>query len=201
MAIFQSVDALFVVAIGLFIATNIDTLVVIIAFFLDEDYHTIEIFVGYAAGFLVGLVGAIFGVFVATGALRSWAFLLGAIPISIGVWGLLRRAPDPAGDELQVLPGPKGRVGVVAVTAIGLNGENLAVYIPFFVTLTPEELLAVVFLYGFGGGAVFLVALLGTRLTSDFAHPAWIDRWLVPIVLIVVGSWVLVSGWAALWPS
>ncbi|MXV60928.1 cadmium transporter [Natronorubrum sp. JWXQ-INN-674] len=190
-------ETLFVVAVGLFIATNIDILLVVVAFCLDEDYATVEVLLGYCGGYLVGIGGAVFGAFVVTGVLQRWTFLLGCIPIGMGLWGLFRREPDPEGDELQVTPGSRGRVWVVTVTAIALNGENLAVYIPFFVGLTPEQLLAVVVVYTIGASVLFLVAVLVTRLTRDLPHPAWIDRWLVPTVLIFVGSYVIVSGWIA----
>ncbi|RQG98108.1 cadmium resistance transporter [Natrarchaeobius chitinivorans] len=189
-------ETLFVAA-GLFIATNIDILIVVTAFCLDEDYATVEVVVGYCTGFLVGLCGAVFGAFVVTGVLQRWAFLLGAVPVVLGLWGLFRLEPDPVGDELQVIPGPTGRIWVVTVTAIGLNGENLAVYIPFFVGLTSAELLAVILAYIIAAVILFLVALLITRLTHDLPHPAWIDRWLVPAVLVFVGSYVIISGWIA----
>lgn len=185
------------VAVGLFIATNIDILIVIVAFCLDEDYATVEVILGYCVGFFIGLSGAVLGAFVVTGVLQSWTFLLGGIPVAMGLWGLFRRDPDPAGDELQMIPGPTGRVGVVSITAIALNGENLAVYIPFFVGLTPEQLFTVVVVYTIGAGALLLGALLIARLTHDLPHPAWIDRWLVPTVLIFAGGYVIVSGWVA----
>ncbi|WP_254861653.1 cadmium resistance transporter [Halovivax gelatinilyticus] len=190
-------EALLVAAVGVFIATNLDLLVVVIAFCLDEDYATGEVVLGYYAGFVVGIGGAVLGAFVVTGVLQRWAFLLGAIPIGMGLWGLFRREPAPRGDELQVIPGPMGRVWVVTVTAIALNGENLAVYIPFFVGLTLEQLLAVVAIYIIGAGVLFLGALLVTHITRDLPHPAWIDRWLVPTVLLFVGGYVVVSGWIA----
>lgn len=190
-------DALFLIAVGLFIATNIDLLIVVVAFCLDENYATVEVILGYYAGFLVGIAGAVVGTFVVAGVLQSWAFLLGIIPVAMGLWGLFRRDPDSEGDERQVITGSMGRIEVVTITAIALNGENLAVYIPFFSGLTPEQLLSVVVLYTINAGILLLAALVLTRLTRDLPHPAWIDRWLVPAVLILAGSYVVVSGWIA----
>lgn len=102
-----------IVAAGLFVATNVDTILVVAAFCLDADYAASEVLVGHYAGVAVALTGALLGAFVATATVRSWVFLLGVIPIAIGVWGLIRRNPDPQGDELQVLPGPVGRISVV----------------------------------------------------------------------------------------
>lgn len=191
-------ESVIVVATGLFIATNIDTLLVLIAFCLDEDYAIFEVLIGHYAGFLVGIVAALGATFIATGLLQRGTFLLGIVPISMGLWGFFRREPDPAEDDLQVIPGPTGRVSVVTATAIGLNGENLAVYIPFFVGLSIDQLLFVVIFYVVAAGALFVGALTLARLTGGLWHPPWIDRWLVPTVLIVVGSYVLVSGWLVL---
>lgn len=185
------------VAAGLFVVTNVDTLLVLVAFCLDEDYHPVEILAGHAIGFLIGIAAAILGAILAAEFLEEWTFLLGVLPLALGLWGLAPHASEAEGDELQVVPGPTGRITVVGLAAIGLNGENLVVYIPFFARLTGDQLLVVSMMYLIGAGIVFLAADTVARTSAAWRQPAWINRWLVPGVLIVVGVYVLVSGWLA----
>ncbi len=187
-------EVLFVGA-WLFVLTHIDTLIVLTAFCADEDYLRSEVLVGHFAGFTVGLAGAVIGAFIAAGLLQEWSFLLGVVPAGMGVWGLLRRRPEAEVLETETVPEPVSRIGVVTAAGIGLSGENLAVFIPFFAGLSVSELVSVVALYLVGAGLVFLAALVVVRLVPEARMPTWVDDWLVPAVLIGVGGYVLLAGW------
>lgn len=195
----RTVDALLAVALLLFAATNVDKLVVLVAFLIDDDYRPAEVLVGHFVGFAVGVTAAVAVAVAAAEWLQAWAFLLGVVPLGLGVWGIVRwrlgREPsDPDTDVLQLVPGSAGRVGVVSVTAIGLNGENLAVYIPFLAGLSPRELALVVVAYAVAAALMFGLALVIARRTVDRGVPDWVDMLLVPIVLVLVGAYVLASG-------
>lgn len=190
-------ETLLFVAAWLFAVTHLDTFVVLVAFCTDEEYRTIEVLVGHLAGFLIGLAVAVVAAVVATGIFHAWTFLLGFVPLSMGLWGLLRRRPDVDPDETAIVPGSGGRIGVVTATGIGLSGENIAVFVPFFVGLEPGELAFVLGTYLVGAGVVFLLALLAGRRAATVGLPEWVGRWLVPIVLVVVGAYVLLTGWIA----
>ena len=192
-------DALLVVALLLFAATNVDKLVVLVAFLIDDDYRPIEVLVGHVVGFVVGMAVAVAVAIAAAEWFQAWTFLLGVVPLGLGVWGIARwslgREPtDPDTDTLQLLPGSAGRVGVVSVTAVGLNGENLAVYIPFLVGLSRGEIGAVVAVYAVAAALVFGLALVIARRTVNRGVPEWVDTLLVPVVLVLVGVYVLASG-------
>lgn len=190
------VETVLLVATWLFVATHIDTLIVLIAFCADEDYRTAEVLVGHYVGFMIGLGGAIAGALLAAGFLQQWTFLLGTVPIAMGLWGLLRRQSKPDGVDPKSIPGAASRIGIVAAAGVGLSGENIAVFVPFFATLSETDLLLIVLLYLLGAALVFLVAEAVVRLVPEARLPPWIHRLLVPLVLIVVGSYVLVTGWA-----
>ena len=192
-------DALLAVALLLFAATNVDKLVVLVAFLIDDDYRPAEVLVGHFVGFAVGVTAAVAVAVAAAEWLQAWAFLLGVVPLGLGIWGIARwglgREPsDPDTDVLQLLPGSAGRVSVVSVTVIGLNGENLAVYIPFLARLSPRELALVVVAYTVAAALMFGLALVIARRTVDRGVPDWVDMLLVPIVLVLVGAYVLASG-------
>lgn len=183
------------VAAWLFTFTHVDTFVVLTAFCADEDYRLGEVLIGHVAGFSLGITAAVVGAFAAAGLLQEWTYLLGVVPLTLGVWGLLRTHPDAELPETPEIPEPVSNVGVVTMAGVGLSGENVAVYVPFFAGLTKVELAAVVALYVVAAGVVFLLAAGVVRLLPDARTPAWVDDWLVPVVLVAVGVYVLSVGW------
>lgn len=187
-------DTVLVVAAWLFVATNVDTLVVVSAFCADNEYHLWEVFVGHYIGFCFGLVAAVIGAQLAVELLAEWTFLLGTIPLGLGLWGLFRRPPESTIEASAVVPNTLGRISVVTAAAVGLSGENLAVYIPFFADLSAGELAVVVSLYLVGAAVVFLAGLLVVYRIATDGIPNQVDRWLVPSVLVVIGSYVIVTG-------
>lgn len=187
-------EGVLLVAMWLFALTHLDTLVVLVAFCADPEYRSFEVLVGHYAGFAIGLFAAVFAAVLLGVVLQQWAFLLGVVPLGLGIWELLRRSSATESDHLQSAPGAIGRIAVVTAAGIGLSGENIAVFIPFFADLSIVELGAVVGVYLFSAGILFLVALLVGRRTAGAVLPDWIDRWLIPTVLVVVGIYVLLTG-------
>ena len=190
-------EAPLVVAVWLFVVTHVDTLAVLVAFCTDEEYYTVDVFVGHYLGFAAGLIAAILGAFLVADVLREWAFLLGILPLGLGLWGFARRSPDPHVPELLETPDRLERVVIVATAGLGLSGENVAAYVPFFLTLQRDVLGVVIAMYVVGGVAVFLVAMAIARRTAAMTMPEWVERFLVPAMLVIVGLHVLTAGWLA----
>ena len=194
---FDPVNAIVVVALGLFVVANIDTLVVLMAFFRDEQYNVPEIAVGHFFGFGVGLLGALIATVLAEITFYEFAFLLGVVPLGLGILGFFRQSEDSAVADPTALPGQVSRAGIVTMAGIGLSGENIALFVPFFITLTTFELTVVILLYLFAAGVTLLVAFFSVRQFIPVSLPAWIDDRFVPLLLIVVGVYVLTTGWIA----
>ena len=188
-------ETILLVGVWLFAVTHLDTLLVIGAFCADNDYRLWEVLVGHYVGFCVGLAAAVVGAILAAELLHEWTFLLGVFPLSLGLWGLLRQPPETTVEELPVVPNSLGRIGVVTVAGLGLSGENVAVFVPCFVDLAPSELTLIIIVYLIGGGVVFLTAFVIVSRVATDGIPDWLDRWLVPTVLVLVGGYVVVAGW------
>ena len=184
-------------ALWLFAITHIDTVIVLTAFCTDDRYGGNEILVGHYVGFCFGMIGAVLGALIAAEALRESAFLLGIVPLGLGLWGVLRRDNSASLNERSAPGHVIGRIGIVTLTGIGLSGENIAVFVPFFLTLSRVELLVVSIVYLIAAGFVFLVAYLLARVSRDRFLPDWIERWAVPVSLILIGIYVLLVGWLA----
>lgn len=190
-------EALIVVALWLFVLVHIDTFLVLLAFCADEHYRLAEILVGHYVGFTIGLVGAIAGALLAADLLEGRSFLLGIVPLGLGVWTLWRRTPDPHGPAIPVAPEAWRRLFIVMAASIGVSGENIAVLVPFFTTLETAEILIIAVLYLVAAGLVFAIAWSVARRVMLVRIPPWIEEKLVPVILILVGGYVLGAGWIA----
>ena len=185
-------------AIGLFIVTNIDDIIVLSLFFArgaGQRGTTARITAGQYLGF-AGSLGA--AVLVTLGA---EAFLppeitpyFGLIPLALGLWAAWQAWRDDDGeDDARVADKNVGIVTVAAVTFAN-GGDNIGVYVPVFLSVGPAAVVAycVVFL------VLVAVLVLAARFVATRAPIAEVlERWehvLFPIVLIALGIFILVSG-------
>ncbi len=182
-------------ALTLFIITHTDAFILLVAFCIDAEYSTREVFVGHAIGFSGTIVAVILGSVFASEIIQQRAFLFGIVPLVLGIWGILNRGestPLPSGTHHTT---HLGRIWVVTVASLGLAGENLAILIPFFLGFTPFELALIILLYVFCGGMLFVLALFTARKTTSIGLPPWLEEWVVPFTLIAVGVYVLSTGY------
>jgi cadmium resistance protein CadD (predicted permease) len=177
--------AIIATAIGVFAGTNIDDLVVLTALFGSGQVSRRQIVTGQYLG-MAAIVTA--SIVVALGLLTvpdRWVGLFGIVPIVLGV-----RALRTAGTTGR--PAVTSWRGVATVT-IANGGDNVAVFTTLFrkaglvgtlVYVAVFAVLVVVWL--------LFAAFLSSRRPIAAALEKW-GRWIVPIVLIVVGA-VLVAG-------
>jgi len=123
-----------VAAIGVFAATDIDDLLLVMAYFADPGIRRRDVVLGQFLG-IGALVAA--SVLAAVGALfvpEGWTALLGVVPVAIGVqrWRKARRGEN-ASDE-DALPSTRARSEILAIAGVTIanGGDNLGVYIPLF---------------------------------------------------------------------
>ena len=188
-------------AIGLFMATIIDDIIVLSLFFArgaGQRGTTARILVGQYLGF-AGILGA--SVLVALGA---GAFLppevipyFGLIPLGLGLWAAWQawRKRDDDDDEAKV-KGKKVAVWTVAGVTFANGGDNIGVYVPVFLSVGPAAVVAycIVFL-----ALVAVLVALGKFVATRGPIAVFLERWehiLFPIVLIGLGVFILIGGGA-----
>lgn len=188
-------------AIGLFIATNIDDIIVLSLFFArgaGRSGTTAKIIAGQYLGFGAILATA---VIVALGARsflpESFIPYFGLIPLALGLraaWQSWRGQDDDDDDE-QATGKPISVMTVAAVTFAN-GGDNIGVYVPIFVTVGAVGIIAY--------SGVFLLLVAGLVLVARYVATrkpiaATLERWehvLFPLVLIGLGIFILVEGGA-----
>lgn len=186
-------------AIGLFLVTNIDDIIVLSLFFArgaGQRGTTTKIIVGQYLGFggiLLASVAVTFGagLFLPDDAIPYF----GLIPLLLGAfaaWQVWRNGDD---DDDTVADKPVSALTVAAVTFAN-GGDNIGVYVPVFLAVGTGALVAycVVFL-----ALVAVLVLAAKFVTTRKPIAKVLERWehiLFPLVLIVLGLVILIEGGA-----
>jgi len=189
-------------AIGLFIATNIDDIIVLSLFFArgaGQRGTTARILVGQYLGF-AGILGASVLVTLGAGAFLPPEVIpyFGLIPLGLGLWAAWQawRNRGADDDDEAKVEGKKVGVWTVAGVTFANGGDNIGVYAPVFLSVGPGAVAAycIVFL-----ALVAALVGLGKFVATRRPIAELLERWehiLFPIVLIGLGIFILVSGGA-----
>lgn len=189
-------------AIGLFVVTNIDDIIVLSLFFArgaGQRGTTARILIGQYLGF-GGILAA--AVLVTVGA---EAFLppraipyFGLVPLALGLraaWQTWRGADGDDDDEAKV-EDRNVAVWTVAAVTFANGGDNIGVYVPVFLSVGPAATVAycIAFLT-----LIAVLVMLAKFVATRRPIAEVLERWehiLFPIVLIGLGVFILIGGGA-----
>lgn len=186
---------------GLFLATNIDDIIVLSLFYArgaGRRGTTAAILAGQYLGFGAILAAAVLIALGARSFLPEEAIpYFGLIPLALGLLAAWRawRDDDDDDDEGKLSDKSVSALTVAAVTFAN-GGDNIGVYVPVFATVGPAGIVAycVVFL------ALVAVLVVAARFVATRKTIAeFLERWehvLFPLVLIGLGVVILVEGGA-----
>ena len=189
-------------AIGLFIATNIDDIIVLSLFFArgaGRRGTTARILVGQYLGF-AGILGASVLVTLGAGAFLPPEVIpyFGLIPLGLGLWAAWQawRNRGADDDDEAKVEGKKVGVWTVAGVTFANGGDNIGVYVPVFLSVGHAAVVAycVVFLL-LVGVLVVIARYVATRRPIAEILERW-EHILFPIVLIGLGIVILIGGLA-----
>jgi cadmium resistance protein CadD (predicted permease) len=186
-------------AIGLFMVTNIDDIIVLSLFFArgaGQRGTTAKIIAGQYLGFGGILLASVAvtlgaGLFLPDEAIPYF----GLIPLLLGIyaaWQVWRNGDD---DDDTIADRPISALTVAAVTFAN-GGDNIGVYVPVFLTVGTGALVAycVVFL-----ALVIVLVLVAKFVATRKMIAEVLERWehiLFPLVLIGLGIVILIEGGA-----
>jgi cadmium resistance protein CadD (predicted permease) len=194
----KSLAALLGLAIVLFVSTNVDDLVVLIAFFANSRFRARDVVAGQYTGvavlFIVSAAGALLSLVIP----KAYLGLLGIFPILVGTGKLMElrhdRAQAAPTEDLVATTGSRGNIASVALVTVANGGDNIGVYMPAFAVHSASQvaIIAVVF--------VAMTALLCLLAHGMVNHPglgAPLRRYghiLAPLVLIALGVLIIYSA-------
>lgn len=185
-------------AVGLFVATNIDDVIVLSLFFArgaGRAGTTRRIVVGQYLGFLGILGAALLTTWGASLALPESAIpYFGLIPLLLGLRAAWEAWQGEDDDELD----DRKKVAPLTVAAVTFanGGDNIGVYVPVFLSVSPASILTycAVFLL-FVAVLVAIAKFVSTRPGIDEVLEKS-EHILFPLVLIILGVVILVQGGA-----
>ena len=187
-------------AIGLFMATNIDDIIVLSLFFArgaGQRGTTTRILVGQYLGF-AGILGAAVLVTIGAGAFLPSETIpyFGLIPLILGLWAAWNAWRGDDDDDDAKVAGKKIGAWTVAGVTFANGGDNIGVYTPVFLSVDPLAVVAycIVFL-----ALVAVLVALAKFVATRPPIAEILERWehiLFPIVLIGLGIVILVTGGA-----
>jgi cadmium resistance protein CadD (predicted permease) len=192
-------DLPFLVAIGIatFVATNIDDLFVLMAFFAAKQYPPLQIISWQLIG-----IGTITAISIAASLIAlvipsNYVGLLGLLPIALGIKALVELQKK----DNDALPKPRSALSFsgVAMIAIADGGDNIGIETPLFATYSaPFEIIALVAVFlavtvVWCGFAYYLVyhSVLASRIQR-------VGKLALPFVLIGLGVYILVEAFLVL---
>jgi len=168
-----------------FAVTNVDDICLLTLFFARRVPARRVVagqYIGFSAIILLSLIGALAALAIPQG----WSRLLGVLPLALGIRELYQRTLQ------ETRTSRASGYGVMSIALITLsNGtDNVGVYVPFFVVNRPH-LWLILTCYGL---LVGMWCLIGRSLGNHSVVLSVIDRWghwLMPIVLIGLGIYIL----------
>ncbi|MPV38990.1 cadmium resistance transporter [Georgenia subflava] len=186
-------------AIGLFMATNVDDIIVLSLFFArgaGMRGTTAKIIAGQYLGFGAILVASVLVSLGAATFLPEDAIAyFGLIPLALGLYAAWKawRGDD---DDDEKVDGKAISVWTVAGVTFANGGDNIGVYVPVFVTVGTGAIIAysIVFL-----ALVAVLVMLAKFVATRRPIAEVLERWehvLFPLVLIGLGVVILVEGGA-----
>ncbi len=191
---------LLLTAILAFIATNLDDLFLLAAFFAHSDFQAGNVFLGQYFGFLALILVSSLAYFAQFVIPAAWLSILGFFPIAIGIRGLLKlknsRNPDEDSENFpSIKEKTPNQMFQVAVVTVANGGDNLGVYMPLFATMNSISLMVTIFTFLI---LVGVWCLLGYKLVNNRIMGDEIKKYghyILPFVMIFIGATIILKGW------
>lgn len=184
------------IAVGAFVATNLDNLALLAAFLVRYRHRTFSVATAYMASVLIlGLAG--YGVSHAAEIVPvEYLAWLGLVPISLGIAGVvnLLRENSSADDTREVALGGGGAAFLATVTSqLGNGADTILTFGALFADSSPAAdtliaitvaTMAVIFL---GGARYAIEHPTINKSIEGHAHQV------TPFILIIVGTYILAN--------
>lgn len=185
-------------AIGVYISTSIDYLIVLIILFaqLSQNKQKWHIYAGQylGTGLLVG--ASLVAAYVVNFVPEAWMVgLLGLIPIYLGIrFAIVGEGEEEEEEEtIERLEQSKANqlFWTVTLLTIASGGDNLGIYIPYFASLDWAQTLVALLVFAIG---IIIFCELSRVLSSIPLISETIEKYeriIVPLVFILLGLYIM----------
>lgn len=185
-------------AIGVYISTSIDYLIILIILFaqISQNKQKWHIYAGQylGTGLLVG--ASLVAAYVVNFVPEAWMVgLLGLIPIYLGIrFAIVGESEEEEEEEIiERLEQSKANqlFWTVTLLTIASGGDNLGIYIPYFASLDWSQTLVALLLFAIG---IIILCELSRVLSSIPLISETIEKYeriIVPLVFIPLGLYIM----------
>ena len=180
-------------AVGLFVATNIDDILVLAVLSASSRAtgrpRRWEIWAGQYLGMAI-LVGVSFAASRGLDRIPQGSlWLLGLIPLSLGIYKLGATIRAHRRGERPPAPAPGGLPGVAGLI-VANGGDNVAAYAPVFATMGAAAAAVTIAVFAVG---IAIWCLAGSWLVSHHRVTRTLERWghwIIPVIYILIGLYI-----------
>ncbi|HMK53577.1 MAG TPA: cadmium resistance transporter [Methanobacteriaceae archaeon] len=187
---------LLILATSAFIATNLDDIFLLAAFFSNNTFSTTNIVLGQYLGLSILILISIIASFIHLIVPSSVISLLGFLPVIIGIKNLWEIKKDKSNIGTLAQSPQKNSSSIMQVSLVTManGGDNLGVYIPLLANLNPSDITVVVltFLVLTGAWCLLSYKIVNNRFIErkirTYGHI------ILPFVLIGIGIFIILRG-------
>ncbi|HGL0240157.1 CadD family cadmium resistance transporter [Streptococcus pneumoniae] len=185
-------------AIGVYISTSIDYLIILIILFaqLSQNKQKWHIYAGQylGTGLLVG--ASLVAAYVVNFVPEEWMVgLLGLIPIYLGIrFAIVGEDAEEEEEEIiERLEQSKANqlFWTVTLLTIASGGDNLGIYIPYFASLDWSQTLVVLLVFVIGIIIFCEISRVLSSIPLIFETIEKYERIIVPLVFILLGLYIM----------
>ena len=169
-----------------FISTNIDDIFLLTILF-SAVAGRMKVIAGQYIGISALIAISVAGAYGAAAVLADRIWLLGIVPVIIGIRSAF------AGDGSPAIPQSIGTIGTAGLV-VSNGADNIGVYIPIFSQLNVRSLIAAIVVYLLLTGVLCYAALKISDIRAVKAAAARYSRVIVPAVLVLIGLSILSRG-------
>jgi cadmium resistance protein CadD (predicted permease) len=189
----DTLPATVITAVGLFAGTNVDDMMLLAVLSASSratgrprrweiwagQYLAIAILVGVSLAASLGLDRIP----------QGWLWLLGLIPLSLGLYRLAAAIRAHRRGERPPAPAPGGLPGVTGLI-VANGGDNVAAYAPVFAAIGAAAAAVTIAVFAV---CVAIWCLAGSWLVSHHRVTQTLERWghwIIPVIYILIGLYI-----------
>jgi cadmium resistance protein CadD (predicted permease) len=180
-------------AVGLFISTDLDDVLVLLGFFADPRFRIRQIVAGQFIGIAMLYAVSVAGAWATLIMPRACIGLLGLVPLTMGLKSAWELFSDDSSEQASKGGARAGRTNIAAVVAMTVanGGDNVSVYIPLFAMRPGSDIALMGVVFAVMTAVWLSLAYWLTRHRMIGAPVRRCTRVLMPFVFVTLGIFIL----------